>query len=152
MDVGVYCIQASRYGSGLEPIAITAQEFKTDPVKFKEVDETVTWQLEFPNGVVSNSTTSYNLRTNRLYLNYAKGSAELEPSYSYGGLQGRVGKQSLDFGRTNQQARQMDGFAANILENTESEVSGEEGLRDMRVIEAMYKSIALGGKRVEISG
>ncbi len=150
MDVGVYCIQGSRYATGLEPVAISAQEFKTDPVKFGEVDETVTWQLEFPNGIVSNSTTSYSLRTNRLYVNYEKARAELEPAYSYRGLAGHINNEPLDFGRTNQQAKQMDGFVKTIWEDVESDVSGEEGLRDMRVVEALYQSIAQGGKRVEI--
>ena len=59
-DIGVYCIQAARYATGEEPIAITAQEYKTDPVKFSEVDETVCFQMEFPSGVISNYLFSSN--------------------------------------------------------------------------------------------
>ncbi len=44
----------------------------------------------------------------------------------------------------NQQALQMDDFAKCILESMPSPVSGEEGLKDMKVIEAVYKSIASG--------
>ena len=59
MDVGIYVIQAARYTIGQEPIAVSAREFKTDPVKFKEVDELITWQMEFTNGVVANCTTVF---------------------------------------------------------------------------------------------
>ena len=56
----------------------------------------------------------------------------------------------LDFDAPNQQAVQMDKFAVNILENTESIISGEEGMKDMKVLEAIYRSLAAGGKRVSI--
>ena len=152
MDMGVYCIQASRYSTGEEPIAVRAQEYKTDWNKFGDVDETVTWQLEFPSGAYSNSTTSYNLRANRIYVSYAGGSALLEPGTKYSGISGQVFKgqkleRSLEPQAVNQQARQMDGFAQSVRTGTPSIVSGEEGLRDMKVIDAIYRSLANGGSR-----
>jgi predicted dehydrogenase len=51
----------------------------------------------------------------------------------------------------NQQARQMDAFAECIRQDRPSRVSGEEGLRDLEVIEGIYESIADGGRRVELS-
>ncbi len=155
MDMGIYCIQAARYATGEEPIAIRAQETKTDWGKFKEVDETVTWQMEFPGGAYSNSTTSYNLRANRLYVSYAQGAALLEPATKYTGIKGRVFRgqnpvRTLEVQTVNQQERQMDGFARGVREGIPSIVSGEEGLRDMKVIDALYRSLATGGKRVEI--
>ncbi len=48
MDVGIYALQATRMVVGEEPILVSAQETKTDPVKFKEVDESMTWELKFP--------------------------------------------------------------------------------------------------------
>ncbi|MBC7959660.1 MAG: gfo/Idh/MocA family oxidoreductase, partial [Vallitaleaceae bacterium] len=59
MDVGIYAIQAARISTGEEPLYVTAQEFKTDKIKFNEVDETILWQMEFPSGAVSNSLTTY---------------------------------------------------------------------------------------------
>lgn len=151
-DIGVYCIQAVRYATGEEPIAITAQEYKTDPVKFAEVDETVCFQMEFPSGVISNSTTSYNARTNRLYVSYKnRGSALIEPAYSYGGIKGSVNGEPMGHPAVNQQAMHMDGVCRSIDEGTDLTVSGEEGLRDMKVVDALYRSLAAGGKRIEIS-
>lgn len=151
-DIGVYCIQANRYATGEEPIAITAQEYKTDPVKFAEVDETVCFQMEFPSGVVSNSTTSYNARTNRLYVGYKdRGSALIEPAYSYGGIKGSVNGESMGHASVNQQAQHMDGVCKSIAEGIDSGVSGMEGLLDMKVVDALYQSLAMGGQRVKIT-
>lgn len=150
MDVGIYAIQAARYVTGEEPVAVTAQEYKTRPDVFDEVDETIFFQLEFPSGAVADGSTSYNGNFNRLYASAEEGWFELEPAYSYGGLQGETHEGSMDLSNVNQQARQMDDFAQCILEDRPSRVSGEEGLRDMTVIEAIYESIANGGTRVEI--
>lgn len=150
MDVGVYCIQGARYATGEEPIAVTAREFKTDPVKFAEVDETVTWEMEFPSGAIANCTTSYAFSTNRLHLGMEKGTAEVQPSYSYNGLAGHINRKPMSFPKMRQQAAQMDNFAQVIKTGGESEVSGQEGLLDLKVVEAMYKSIKKKGKRVKV--
>lgn len=155
MDMGVYCIQAARYCTGEEPISIRAQELKTDWVKFKEVDETVTWQMEFPSGAYSNSTTSYQFRSNRIYVSYAQGAALLEPATRYTGIKGQIFKgqnpvRTLEVQDIVQQERQMDGFARSVREGVPSIVSGEEGLRDMKVIDALYRSLAENGKRIVI--
>lgn len=146
MDVGIYAIQAARYSIGKEPISVIAKEYKTDLEKFKEVDETVAWQMEFPDGVVSNSITSFATRLNRLYISAENAWLELNPAYDYRGIKGRTNRGELTFPQINQQAAQMDGFAKCIVDGTESNADGYEGLRDMKVIEAIYKSIQTGTK------
>jgi predicted dehydrogenase len=150
MDVGVYAIQAARYSTGEEPISVTAQEFKTDPVKFKEVDETIFWQMEFPSGAVSSSVTSYASHTERLFISAENGWLELRPAFGYGPLAGKTSEGPLNLPIVNHQAMQLEDFATCVLENKESSVSGEEGLKDMKVVEAIYKSIATG-KKVKIA-
>jgi predicted dehydrogenase len=150
MDVGVYAIQGARYSTGEEPISVTAQEYKTDPVKFKEVDETIFWQMEFPSGAVSNSVTSYASHTERLFISAETGWLELRPAFGYGPLAGKTSQGPLDLPHVNHQAKQLEDFAQCVLDNKESSVSGEEGLRDMKVVEAIYKSIATG-KKVKIA-
>ena len=59
MDVGVYALQAARYLTGEEPVEVFAQETKTDPVKFAEVDETISWTMRFPSGVLASLMTTY---------------------------------------------------------------------------------------------
>lgn len=144
MDVGIYTIQAARYVTGEEPLQVTAQEYKTDPVKFAEVDETLTWQLTFPGGCVVNATSSYAANTQRLYAAAQRGWFELKPAYVYGGIQGTTSEGPMDFPQIIQQAAQMDDFADCILNDRTSEVDGYEGLRDLRVIEGIYRSIETG--------
>jgi predicted dehydrogenase len=146
MDVGIYAIQGARYATGEEPISVTAQEFKTDPIKFKEVDETIFWQMEFPSGAVSNSITTYASSTERLFVSAERGWLELRPAFSYGPIKGRTSDGELNFPHVNHQALQMEDFASCVLENRESSVGGEEGLKDMKVIEAIYKAIKTGSK------
>jgi len=146
MDLGIYCVQASRYSTGEEPLAVSAQTELTDPVKFKEVEETIRWQMEFPDGAASQSMASYNLRGNRLRITAEHGWFELDPSFSYGGLHGRTDKGEFVLPDINQQAAQMDDFSRCIVNNTPSDADGEEGKRDMRVIEAIYRSVKEGKK------
>lgn len=147
-DVGVYCINGARYATGMQPISVTAQEYKTDPVKFKEVDETITWQMEFPNGAVASCVTSYSTGTERLYVGYERGWAELRPSFGYGPIKGKTNKGEMPFPHTTHQALQMDDFSRCVKENKESPVNGYEGLKDLLVMEAIYKSIASGKKEM----
>ncbi len=152
MDVGVYCMQAARYVSGKEPIAVSAQEYKTDPSKFAEVDETVTFQMEFPSGTISNSTTSFNLIMRRLYVSYERESAvaEIDPNFTYDKYKGHINGVPMDIAHVNHQGNHMDVIAQSIQSGTPTTTTGEEGLRDMRVIEAIFKSIANGGARTKV--
>jgi predicted dehydrogenase len=145
-DVGVYAIQGARYASGEEPTYVTAQEFKTDPVKFKEVDETIFWQMEFPSGAVCTSVTTYASSTERLYASYENGWIELRPAYGYGPLSGKTNKGPLNLPHTNHQALQFDAMGQAILENKEITATGEEGLRDMKVMDAIYRAVKSGKK------
>src|SRR3954462_7388736 len=57
-NLGVYCVQATRYITGEEPIAVTAQFGPiTNPQAFKEVEESITWQLTFPSGAIGTCAT-----------------------------------------------------------------------------------------------
>lgn len=87
MDLGIYCVQGALYTSGENPIAVTAQEGKkTDSQKFKEVEQSISWQLEFPSGLKAECSTSYAEPKNLLRAEAEKGWFELSPSYQYGGL------------------------------------------------------------------
>ena len=148
MDVGVYCIQAARYITGEEPVAVTAREFKTDPVKFSDVDETIFWQMEFPGKAAANCVTTYAANTQRLFFAAEEGWLELKPAYGYGPIKGSTHQGPLDLPHINHQAAQMDAFATCLIEKKSSSVSGEEGLKDLKVIEAIYKAIESGKREL----
>jgi len=146
MDVGIYALQATRYLSGEEPTIVTALETKTDPVKFKEVDESITWQMKFPSGIIANCSTTYIVGGIDFYTAYAeRGSFGLHPAYDYEGNRGtRSDGQAIEYPEMDQFAAEMDDFAQCIRENKASIVSGEEGLRDIRITTAIYESIRTG--------
>lgn len=152
MDVGIYCLQASRYLSGEEPVLVSAIETKTDPVKFAEVDETMVWTAKFPSGKVAYCTSSFRMGgVASMRANAERGWFELDPAYFYGGNKGRRsdGKE-IRFPETDRFADEMDDFAQCILENKPSRVEGEEGLRDVRILMAIYES-ARTGKAVKLA-
>jgi predicted dehydrogenase len=146
MDVGIYALQATRYLSGEEPNIVTALETKTDPVKFKEVDESVTWQLKFPSDIIANCSTTYAFGGINSYTVFAeRGAFGLNPAYGYEGNRGfRTDGRRIEYPPMDQFAAEMDDFAQCILKNKPSIVSGEEGLRDIRIITAIYESIRTG--------
>lgn len=151
MDVGVYALQGARYVSGEEPVEVFATETKTDKQKFKEVDESIAWSMRFPSGLLANCATTYLVNgMNRLYAGADKGWFQLDPAYSYGGLKGRTSKAEMDLPQVDHFAAEMDDFAQCILNNRRTKVPGEEGLRDVKIMTAIYESIKTG-KPVRIS-
>lgn len=151
MDVGIYALQGARCLAGQEPLEVTAFETKTDPEKFREVDESIFWTMKFPDGVLANCGTSYNANgMNRLYSGFANGWASLDPAYSYGGLKGRTSRGEMDLPQVDHFAAEMDDFARCIFENKPSKVPGEEGLQDLKIMTAIYESIRNGGKTVRV--
>ena len=150
MDVGIYCINGSRYMLGEEPIWVTAQETKTDKVKFKEgIDETIQFQLGFPSGAISSCMTSYSQNNiNSFFLNGTEGFVEMNPANNYGPIKAKVNSKELNFPTIKQQTLQMEAFADYILNGIEPkiQVDGLEGLKDLKIIEAIYSSIKLNKK------
>lgn len=146
MDMGVYSLQAARYVTGEEPISVSAQTFTSRPEIFQDVDETTTFQLEFPGGTIANLHTSFHNSMNYLETSCANGWFRLNPFSAYRGIKGETKDGPLNYPVINQQATQMDEVADCIANNKPMRVPGEEGLKDMRVVEAIYQSIASGEK------
>lgn len=152
MDLGIYCIQSARYVLGEEPIAVTAQ-FGTinDKDRFSETEESISWQMEFPSGAVANCNTSCGFNIDRFYAAADEGFFELSPALSYGPFVGKTSEKELNFPVINQQKTQLDEICKVLAENKKlpNHITGEEGIKDIRVINAIYKS-AETGKKVEI--
>lgn len=151
MNMGVYAIQSIIYGSGQNPVSVTAQEYSTAPEFFKDTDEAITAQFEFGSGATGSIFTSHSANVNRLYTSGDKGWFELNPANGYGPLNGRTsaGKE-IKFPHESQQKLQMDDFASHILHDTPNLAPGEMGKRDMMIVEAIYQSITEGGKKVNL--
>ena len=149
MDIGIYALNAARYLTGEEPVEVSAMEETTkgDP-RFREVEENILFQLRFPSGVLANCTSSYGAPFNRFRVVGTDGWAELEPASSYDGLRMRAGTWSRIEERiispVNHFAAEMDDFSSRIRNGEESPTPGEEGLKDMKIITAIYQSVASG--------
>ncbi len=150
MDIGIYAINGSRYMTGEEPLWVTAEETKTDPEKFKEgVDETIEFQLGFPSGVIASCLSTYNMSNlDRFFLNAENGFAELQPATNYGPIKGRTNKGELTQPHVTHQTVQMEHMAGILLagEQPVIPVDGEEALKDLKIIDAIYSAIKTGTK------
>lgn len=141
-DMGVYPLNAIRYSTGLESIAVTAKQSTTRPEIYKEVDETMEFDLEFPGGATAHGKTSFGMSMNDLDVKCEKGGWALSPFQAYTGVGGKTSDGiALSPSPLNQQAKQMDDDALSIKNSTNVLVPGEEGLKDIRVVEAIYRSV-----------
>ena len=154
MDIGIYAVNGSRYMVGEEPVWVTAQETKTDFIKFKDgVDETIQFQLGFPGGAVASCLSTYSMNNlDRFFLNGDQGFAELQPSTGYGPIKGRTHKGELNQPHVTHQTVQMDEMASLLLEGKQPviPVNGEEALKDLKIIDAIYLAVKTG-KKVDLS-
>lgn len=151
MDIGIYAINGARYMVGEEPVWVTAQETKTDATKFKEgVDETIQFQLGFPSGAVASCLSSYQMNhLDRFFLNGEEGFAQMQPSTGYGPIRGSTHMGELTQPHATHQTIQMDAMAGILLDgdNPVVPVDGEEGLKDLKIIDAIYAACATGRKQ-----
>lgn len=152
-DMGVYSIQGARMGSGMEPIAVNSAKIWTErPEIYKDgLGEIVEAELEFPGGVIGKIKTSFAENTNYLTVRCEKGLIEIAPFSGYSGNKGKspLGEINYPYDVPWQQANQMDREAMARKAKKPYAVPGEEGLRDIRIVEAILESAA-AGKRVLI--
>jgi predicted dehydrogenase len=151
MDIGIYSVNGSRYMIGEDPIWVTAEETKNDPVKFKEgIDETIQFQLGFPGGAVASCLSTYSMNfLDRFFLDGLDGFAELNPATGYGPIMGRTNKGELNLPHSIHQTVQMDAMAGIIVQGKQPvvPVDGEEAVKDLKIVDAIYEA-AKTGKRI----
>ena len=150
-DMGVYPLNAVRYVTGMEPHSVSARIENSRPDIFK-VDETTFFDLDFPKGIRAQCKTSFAESLNHLKINCKEGWYELDPFKAYNGVKGKASDgQLFQPFKGNQQSKQMDDDSLSIIHGKDPLVPGEEGMRDIRVVEAIFDSASQGGKRIKIS-
>ncbi|MEO7988932.1 MAG: Gfo/Idh/MocA family oxidoreductase [Chryseolinea sp.] len=151
VDVGIYCLNTCRFLLGEEPESVFGKMYSTPgDNRFKEVEESVLFQLHFPSGVMANCITTYGAHMNRRYRVFTdKGSwFGMDPAFSYRGVKiesaqakGKLEwKQSPTMEEKNQFALEIDHLSQSILNNTIPFTKGEEGFQDQKIMEAIYMS------------
>ena len=146
-DMGVYAIQGARMGAGMEPIAVvSATTSTTRPEIYKNgLDETAVATLEFPGGVMADIKTSFGENINFLDITCEKGTVNMNPYSAYNGQKGKspLGEIYHPYDVPWQQAKQMDDDCMGIMQGKKMQCPGEEGLRDIRIVEAIHKAAAM---------
>ena len=151
-DVGIYCLNTIRYLTGMEPVEVYAKVYTTplDP-RFTQVEETVEFQLTFADGLQAMCGCSYGQHQSRNYRVYAERAFfGMDPAFSYKGLQMHRsfadGEKEIyetpRLAEKNHFALEMDHLSDCILSGKKNYTPGEEGLQDMKIIEAIYTSAA----------
>ncbi len=150
-DMGVYPINAIRYASGLEPVAVSGKLTTERTDMFPDVDETAVFELELPGGIITKGECSFARNMNHLDVTCTDGWYRLSPFLSYTGVQGETSSGTqLPTDTNHQQARQMDNDALAIKEGKDPIVPGEEGLADVRIVRAIMESSDKGGEWVTL--
>jgi glucose-fructose oxidoreductase len=150
-DMGVYAIQGARLATGEEPVSVKAHTSTIRPEIYHEVEETAVYVLEFPSGAMATCQSSFGVNMNHLQVNYEDGWLKMEPHTGYGGNKGSMSDGTKIYTPIDrQQPLQMDDDALAIKNNKPYLTPGEEGLADIRVVEAVLKSGANGGCEVKL--
>jgi glucose-fructose oxidoreductase len=154
-DIGVYCINAARNLFRAEPTHVSAVSVNSGLASFSEIDETTAATLRFANDRVATFITSFNAADVSSYrIVGTKGHLHVDPAYEYAEaleyaltIDGKTTRKK--FGKHDQFAPELLYFSDCILTGREPEPSGEEGMQDVRIVEALYAS-AKSGKPIAI--
>jgi predicted dehydrogenase len=155
-DMGVYCINAARYLFRAEPTAVAAFSASNGEKRFRKAEEMTSVVMEFPGSRLASFTCSFGAaEISRYTLAGTKGCLTAQPAYNYSMAleqQITIGEKTTlkKFPKRDQFAPQLIYFSDCILRNKTPEPSGWEGLADIRIVQAIYKSIR-SGKKVELS-
>ena len=149
-DIGIYCINSLRFLTGEEPSEVWGETWSPpDDPRFGEVEASVRFAMRFPSGLHATCHAGYDSHKSQFFrLMGSEGWAELDPAYAYRGVRMRVATvidgedvtQVPAVGEDNQFAAEMDHMAECVRSGSRPFASGEEGLQDMRLIEAIYRS------------
>ena len=155
MDIGIYALNASRYLSGEEPAEVNAMMYSTPgDSRFKEVEEHINFQLRFPSGILANCSSSYGYFHQSHYrVCGTEGRLEMDPATWYSGLRMWIERgntiEQRDLPVVDHFAAEMDHMSDCVMRNKEPLTPGEEGLRDLTIMMAIYEA-AKSGKTVKL--
>ena len=145
-DIGIYCINAARALFRDEPVEVRAVRAGS----LDEVEESMSAVLRFSNERVASFTASFGAaKVSEYRLAGTKGDLALEPAYDYARplkhrltLDGEMRERR--FAKRDQFAPELLYFSDCVLQNGTPEPGGDEGLADVRVIRALYRSAEHG--------
>ena len=149
-DIGIYALNAARYLTGEEPAEVSGMTYSTpgDP-RFKEVDEHTVFQLRFPSGILANGSSSYGYFHQSQYrVMGTEARLGMDPATWYNGNRMWVERdnkiEQINLADVDQFAAEIDHMSDCVMQGKEPVTPGEEGLKDLTIIEAVYESSRTG--------
>jgi glucose-fructose oxidoreductase len=162
-DTGVYGVQAACMMTGKSPVAVRGMPTTRHRELFPQgVEETMSFELIFDDGFQALCRASYGNNFHQCTTLGHKGMVEVLPGVPTGSVYGQsaggkpndkrlvINKREIEAKNTLQLGVMLDAFARSITDKTSFLCPGEMGLRDVRIIEAIYASAKRGGARVEL--
>ena len=149
-DIGIYCINVARALFRAEPAEVLAMSANGGQRKFREIDEITSAVLRFPGERLATFTCSFGAANHASYrVVGTKGDLEVTSAYELAEairhdltVSGR--KRRASFPRRDQVAPEILRFSEAVLGKKRPEPWGREGLADVRIIRALYRSAAQG--------
>jgi predicted dehydrogenase len=157
-DIGTYCVNAARSLFRAEPVEVSAwHERRSGDPRFADVPEITAGRLRFPDDRIASFVCSFGGSSASQYqVVGTKGVLCVDPAYSIGDdlvhsltIKGKTTTRT--FPGRDQFAAELLAFSDCVLDGSEPEPSGEEGLADVRVLEALDESAKNGGRTVKLS-
>jgi predicted dehydrogenase len=156
MDLGVYCINTCRWLAGEDPVAAEATSWVRDHKRYKEVEEGIAFRLDFASGLILQGTAAYSsVFSSFVHVHGEKGWAALSPAFAFEEerrLSGKISGKWFEnaFEPIDEFALELDAFSKCIREGRKPEPDGVQGLRDLVIIDAIYRAAKKRG-RVKIN-
>ncbi|KQP16714.1 Gfo/Idh/MocA family oxidoreductase [Methylobacterium sp. Leaf93] len=149
VDIGIYGLNGVQWFFGESPSSVSASmHAPAGDSRFAEVEDVFTAQLVFPSGRRATVSSGYSADKKRIDLWGDKAVATLDPGTAYQGNRLVIGnaKRADEIltaeGDAVQFTGEIDHLSQVIAEGGELRTPGEMGLRDVRLIEALYQAAA----------
>ncbi len=155
MDLGVYCVNTSRWLVEEDPAEVSAHAWKKDAERFRDVEEGISFLMHFASGLVAQGTSTYSSAISSfVFVQGTKGWACLTPAFPFDEerrLTGKIGGKWFEkkFRVVDEFAPELDAFARAIQTKKSAEPDGRQGHRDMCILAAIYEG-ARNGKPVGV--
>jgi predicted dehydrogenase len=146
MDLGVYCVNTSRWLVEEDPVEVSARAWTHDRSRFRDVEEGISFRMLFPSGLVVQGSSTYGAALSSLvYVQGTKGWVSLTPAFPFDEdrrLTGKIGGSWVErkFKVLDEFALELDAFASAIQNNRPVDADGVQGHRDMIILHAIYES------------
>jgi predicted dehydrogenase len=154
-DMGIYGVNGMRYLLNEEPVEVRAwaNTDHSDP-RFKDTEDLISWQFKFPSGALGHGSTSFSYGGCMKWDVFCENARiRCDPGAYYGGIQldilSHPDQGNVKIADIDQFAREMDWMADVVRGKVPMVAPGEEGLQDVRLMEAILESVRKGGATIK---